>query len=137
MEFRKKPNPVEAVHWTGDNYDEMQEFGPVDIVAEHELGSESFNMTLLAGVNGAQGWVPVPIGHWIVRNPGDDTDYWPVDNAFMEKNYEPAPLGTSLPETAEPWFKQAWDWANDLGGEDGFDMKEVLVAHFPALVEGV
>lgn len=52
------------------------------------------DLELLAGMNGAQGWVPVPVGHWIVRSPGVLNDHWPVDPEYFSAKYEPA-LGAS------------------------------------------
>jgi len=80
--YTSKPTDVEAIRWTGDN--------------KHVLRSElkdviQFNtddqLHLLAGKDGAQGWVPVPVGHWIVRNPNDTTDYWPVEDEFFRGKY--------------------------------------------------
>lgn len=31
----------------------------------------------------------VPIGHWVVRQPGDVTDLWPVAPDYFAAKYEP------------------------------------------------
>lgn len=85
MKFRSKPQEIEAVQWTGDNYREVHDFG-----ATVKTGADFLALELEAGTNGAQGYVPVPIGHWIVRQPGDLTDHWPVDPDYFAAKYEPA-----------------------------------------------
>ena len=98
MRFRSRPSEVEAVQWTGSNYRAVQDFvagaeqvrsGPV--VRWHDWGGQfGSRLEVLAGKDGAQGWVPVPQGHWLVRNPGDHGDYWPVYGGYFEGKYEPA-----------------------------------------------
>ncbi len=84
MKYRSKPSEIEAVQWLGSNYPEVKQFGaPVSGVADGQL-------KVKAGKGGAQGYVPVPVGHWIVRSPGDLTDHWPVDPDYFAKKYEPA-----------------------------------------------
>ena len=38
-------------------------------------------------MNGAQGWVPLPVGYWIVWRPGDLSDLWPVDPDYFASKY--------------------------------------------------
>ena len=38
-------------------------------------------------MNGAQGWVIVPVGYWIVWRPGDLSDLWPVDPDIFASKY--------------------------------------------------
>lgn len=89
--YQSKPSVIEAVHWTGDNSNEIvAAFG--DKVRNTALTvygtTEPVGIELLAGKDGAQGWVSVPVGHWIVGNPGDLSDLWPVDNAYFENKYD-------------------------------------------------
>lgn len=88
--FRSKPSEIEAVQWTGDNADEVYRFVQR---AELALDRVVFRCSadfgeLLAGANGSQGWVPVPLGHWIVRQPGVFTDHWPVEDDYFQRKYE-------------------------------------------------
>ena len=89
MLYRSKPQEVEAIQWLGNNVEELSDFeAPVAFGFEgpdHALWCE-----LQAGKHGAQGLVPVPVGHWIVRQPGDYTDHWPVDPDYFAAKYEPA-----------------------------------------------
>lgn len=94
--FRKKPVVVEAVQWTGHNWPEVLGFGGRDAKVAStvhdgpEEGSKFADapLQLLAGKDGAQGWVNVPLGHWLVRNPGDASDIWPVDSVVFAMTYE-------------------------------------------------
>lgn len=83
--YQSKPTVIEGIQWTGDNYHDVQQFGRIKV--QLNLGE----LEVMAGANGAQGWVPVPVGHWIVGNPGDWSDLWPVDPDYFEKKYEDAP----------------------------------------------
>lgn len=99
MRYRSKPSEIEAVQWTGgfDSANECLRFvgqshGPQGIDYGFMVNGASApdpEAWLLAGKNGAQGWVAVPVGHWIVRQPGDLTDHWPVDPEYFASKYEP------------------------------------------------
>jgi len=83
VRYRSKPQEVEAIRWTGHNYEELLTAGmPVE-----DLG-EGVGLVLLAGAGGAQGRVPVPVGHYIVRKPNDFSDHWPVDPDYFQSKYE-------------------------------------------------
>lgn len=99
--YVSKPQHVEAVHWTGENWEEVLPFGGSDAkVASTVTKTDGANegkgvvvgepLQLLAGKDGAQGWVPVPVGHWIVHMPGDKSDMWPVDPDYFAAKYQPA-----------------------------------------------
>ena len=81
--FRSRPSEIEAIQWTGDNFSELDDFDAT--VRRNGFG----DVELLAGVDGAQGWVPVPRGHWIVRTPGNHDDHWPVEAEYFDDKYEP------------------------------------------------
>lgn len=98
--FRSKPQVIEAVQWLGDNLEEVAEFANVDVtklhvasVSDSVRGSDGPNyvdeLQLLAGKNGAQGWVDLPPFHWLVSMPGDRSDIWPVDPEYFAGKYEP------------------------------------------------
>lgn len=102
--FRTKPSVVEAVQY-GPTFaqglvrriasfiadEELPDSEPIflDYVRPAPTWAEDWAVMIEAGKDGAQGWVPVPLGHWIVRKPGDLTDHWPVDPAYFEEKYEP------------------------------------------------
>jgi hypothetical protein len=88
MLYRSKPQNVEAVQWTGTNLDLAAEFdGKVTVETR---GDGEYFCTLLAGKDGAQEWVPVPIGHWLVHPQGDLSDIWPVEDSYFRNKYEEA-----------------------------------------------
>ncbi|MFN2347140.1 MAG: hypothetical protein ABR616_15685 [Dermatophilaceae bacterium] len=87
MRYRSKPSEVEAIQWTGDNLEEIEAFGvkfKYTVMWIHPL-------RIRAGKEGAQGYVDVPVGHWVVRQPGDLTDHWPVEDAYFAAKYERLP----------------------------------------------
>lgn len=87
--YRSRPSEVEAVQWTGDNQQEIHDFlaGEVRFTGDERGG---WNLWLEAGKDGAQDWVPVPAGHWVVHPPGDLSDVWPVAPDYFADKYEPA-----------------------------------------------
>ena len=83
--YTSKPTNIQAVQWTGDNWGILRDFAHLKILKRaHGAGT---HVLLEAGADGAQGWVPVPLGHWVVRKPGDDSDYWPVDPDYFDGKY--------------------------------------------------
>lgn len=82
--YRSRPTLVEAVRWTGDNERELDRFAPGKTGRDPETGE----MQLLAGKDGAQEWVPVPVGHWLVHPPADLSDVWPVEHEWFTDKYE-------------------------------------------------
>lgn len=83
-QFESKPSVIEATQWRGDNSDECWR------VCTHKIRVALGELTLLAGKDGAQEWVPVPVGHWLVHQPGDVSDIWPVDPDYFATKYQPA-----------------------------------------------
>ena len=91
MRYRSKPSEIEAIQCLDLNSEKVIEFmGGTDAIRFVSDEKDWYKVELLAGTNGAQGWVPVPFGHWIVRQPGDLTDHWPVDPEYFDRKYEPA-----------------------------------------------
>lgn len=93
--YVSKPTLIEAVQWTGDLAaveafagDKVALERVTDYIADEPATDE--RLTLLAGKDGAQEWVPVPEGHWLVSMPGDRSDIWPVDAGYFAAKYEPA-----------------------------------------------
>lgn len=88
--FRSRPSTVLAVRWDGtyDSRDQIKEFVPENRIAWALTPSGRLSLELVAGVNGAQGWVFVPIGEWVVRPVDSDEDFWPVEDAYFRAKYE-------------------------------------------------
>lgn len=95
MLYRSKPTEIEAVQWTGRNGNDLRRFVGANVT---RVKPGDHDLLLLAGKDGSQGWVPVPVGHWIVRRPGDLTDHWPVDPDYFAAKYEPV-------ENEETWSR--------------------------------
>lgn len=108
MRYVAKPQVVEAIRYghteTGEWYPgaavdvacfiagiDFTDFtDPVidDYVREWAVNPPNWPTILIeAGENGCQGWVPVPVGHWIVRKAGDRSDHWPVADEHFRQKY--------------------------------------------------
>lgn len=85
--FQSKPQTVCAIQWTGDNWEELHA-SPAPVKSPVHRGSLTRELFLMAGKDGAQGWVFVPVGHWVVWSPEDLTDFWPVEDAYFRNKYE-------------------------------------------------
>ena len=93
--FVSRPQHVEAVQW--DNTDEAVDrlwahtHGKIQVRFGDRPGDAGDRTLYLeAGALGAQGLVPVPVGHWVVHPPGDVSDIWPVEDAYFRAKYQPA-----------------------------------------------
>ena len=93
MRYVSKPQEVEAVQWNGAR--DADDDGGLDAFfgsafREHiRFGWPLTNSCeIMTGKNGAQGWVPVPVGHWIVKG-GDPQHFWPCDPDTFADRYEP------------------------------------------------
>lgn len=67
--FQKRPTQVQAMRWTGDNFDDLSKWGanntyPTPIVSPTD--SKSGMLTLW--VEARSSWVDVEIGEWIILN---------------------------------------------------------------------
>lgn len=89
--YRRRPGQILAVKWDGTEHSQglLLEFAGKDRVSFGRTPSGRLSLELVAGKNGAQGWVFVPVGHWVVRTPDDAEDYWPIEGAYFQRNYEP------------------------------------------------
>ena len=105
--YNSKPTQVEAVQYGPEFHaglvKDVAEFIAGRSIKDHEVvgyvrphgpwdppDPEFSVIELRAGVDGAQGWVPVPLGHFVVRSPGVMNDHWPVDPKYFRNKYEPA-----------------------------------------------
>lgn len=78
MKFRKKPVVVEAVRWTGDNYEEINAF-----CEENDLWAENRKALF---INGLEGIMYAEIGDYIIK--GVNGEYYPCKPDIFEKTYE-------------------------------------------------
>ena len=89
MRYRSKPTTVEAIQWDGasSTVDRMRD---AHMPVRGLWAGERTDLSLLAGVDGAQGRVPVPLGHWVVRAEGVLNDHWPVEDTYFAEKYTAA-----------------------------------------------
>lgn len=77
--FVKKPVQVQAIQWTGDNYEEIIDF----------VGSASFPYSFDDGeiiIETLEGAVAARRGDWIIR--GVNGEFYPCKPDIFEKTYE-------------------------------------------------
>ncbi len=79
--FAKKPIKVQAVQWTGYNFDEIMDFVGIDSL--NLLGSFK-NPDLV--INTLEGDYHALVGDWIIR--GINGEYYPCKPDIFEKTYE-------------------------------------------------
>lgn len=84
--YRSKPTEIEAIQWLVTNLWDVLDF--VSNERFYTLFGEGGAGRLLAGVDGASGWVDVAPGTWIVRARGVPSDLWPVDPDYFAEKYE-------------------------------------------------
>lgn len=82
--FISVPQQVEAVQYTGSNFDQIRDF----------VGSESFNSSeegvfIWIGVNHI--WAPIEIGEWVLAGA---QGFWILKDAVFQVTYLP---GTAWP----------------------------------------
>lgn len=61
--YRSKPSEIEAVQWTGDNLNDVEAFGVKFRFGPYAPAVGAEALKIKAGQDGAQGYVPVPVGH--------------------------------------------------------------------------
>ena len=88
MRYRSKPQEVEAVQWDGYHLEPLYDFLGDDLGSD-VLRATGHGLEVLAGPDGATGWVPVREGEWVVRG-GEPPHYWPVAAEHFATKYEPA-----------------------------------------------
>ena len=117
----KKPVPVSAVQWTGTNVHEVRAFAPGCFRVEAPT-DEHPRAELLAGVEGAQGWVPLPVGHWVFGAPGD---FWPVDHEYVLANYAETPtICRGICDTCgHPHYPAPEPWPSNAGNDAATEAK--------------
>lgn len=77
MKYIKKPIPIEAIQWTGDNIDEIRDFISTE---EYNIRGGSLYIKTLEGDMFA------PIGSYIIK--GVNGEFYPCREGIFEKTYE-------------------------------------------------
>lgn len=78
MWYKKKPVPVEAIQWTGNNIDEIMTF-----MSDNPPYFDFWNSIIIQTLEGE---MKAPIGSWIIR--GIEGEYYPCRRDIFEKTYE-------------------------------------------------
>lgn len=78
MKFRKKPVVIDAIQWTGDNWDEIAEFSPYGI--KHNFLARSLEIDTLEGKMTAE------CEDWIIK--GVQGEIYPCKPDIFLKTYE-------------------------------------------------
>lgn len=79
MYYVKKPIPVEAIQWTGDNFNNIHDF-----IIGQPIVITTFNELVISTLEGE---MKAPIGSWIIRGPLGE--YYPCRKDVFEKTYDP------------------------------------------------
>lgn len=114
--YRTKPQDVEAVQYDG-NKSSILEFA-----GEKVTWDPQGNAYLLGGRDqGAQKWSWLPLGSWVVRKPGDTTDYWQVEPREFAARYkevkEGAKGGKKAAKKAAPRAAQSQSTGDTVRGD--------------------
>lgn len=78
--FRKKPNEIQAVRWTGDNFDEIAAFAGNERVMQVGTTLNVFNDL-------HSQMVQVGEGAWLAKGTSDG-DYYPIADHVLEADFE-------------------------------------------------
>lgn len=82
MKFRKKPVVIEAIQWTGDNFEKIKEFSASGIISHlNDHNDNRIAITTLEGIMiGSK-------GDWIIKGVKDEI--YPCRADIFEATYEP------------------------------------------------
>ena len=82
LRYVSRPTSVEAVYWDGTDVvlDALFDKG---CHLRYDLGE----LQIMAGVDGAQGYVDVPVGHYVIC--AAPNDFYPCAKKYFEDKYEP------------------------------------------------
>lgn len=78
MLYRKKPVEIEAIQWTGDNFDELERF------TDNSTLVKFFNHELL--IYTLEGVMHASIGDYIIK--GVEGEFYPCKPDIFNKTYE-------------------------------------------------
>ncbi len=81
MKFRKKPVVIEAIRWTGENFNELADFTLVNHRLIRVLGADNLIIETLEGDMRAEK------GDWIIK--GVKGEFYPCKPDIFEATYEP------------------------------------------------
>ena len=80
LKYRKRPVVVEAMQWTGNNVDALQDWAGVTTVLGPTLAKP---LRLFVAAN--QAWLDLEVGEWVIR---DSLGFYPCKAEIFAKTYE-------------------------------------------------
>ena len=86
QKYKKRPHVIEAMQWTGDNLDAIQDWagtGTDGIYGPTEQNPAQLTVTTITGDP-----APVPVGGWILPEPQAGR-FYPCQPSVFEMLYEP------------------------------------------------
>ena len=84
MKVRKKPVVVEAVRWTGENFEEIEEFMEAVIDCLEYIWAEAERNVIT--ISTLEGKMEAHIGDWIIK--GVKGEFYPCKPDIFEQIYE-------------------------------------------------
>lgn len=81
MKYIKKPVVVDAIRWTGDNWDDIEKFSPYGIKFNYPSRLKSLTIDTL------EGHVTAECGDWIIK--GIEGEIYPCKDSVFQKTYDP------------------------------------------------
>lgn len=82
--YRKRPIVIEAVEWTGDNYDEIKDFLGKKLVGESMVGEEVITLTIDGDV--FDGWSYANRGDMVIKE--HDGDCYAMTKEIFRENFD-------------------------------------------------
>lgn len=79
LRYIKKSIPVEAIQWTGDNFDKVRKF-----MSDSHIIVTTYNELIISTLEGN---IKVPKENWIIRDPMGE--YYTLRREVFEEIYEP------------------------------------------------
>ena len=80
MKFRKKPVVIEAIQWTGDNWDELEVFCPYGLTYDYPAHVKSIIVKTLEGQHTCS------LNDWLIK--GVKGEFYPCKPEIFETTYE-------------------------------------------------
>lgn len=89
MKFRKKPVVIEAIQWTGKNWEEMNSFIPRQnwwLEDGSLVNNVNPKQALIIKAMGKEGNIRADIGYWIIKGIGGE--FYPCHPDIFQATYE-------------------------------------------------
>lgn len=81
--YRTKPTVIEAVQWTGDNWEAVEKFAGECVRRSSPGGNPITDVYDYLHT----AWIPFGVGDWIIQ--GRKSEYYPCRDDVFQAKYEP------------------------------------------------